>query len=151
MTPQALTIFRCLHKEQEHKFGENGKKICEGGKGKKRPAEDENEDELQEFFALVDRIHAIHKLYKQRRMNFPSAGETPTSQIVGGDVIQGKSLWKPSFQWEDFFPLAGRDSTINDCSNNSSTLVVCEMTCVGSDQRLVVSSFDLNVEATTEE
>ncbi|XP_057867257.2 uncharacterized protein LOC131074622 isoform X2 [Cryptomeria japonica] len=75
-------------KEQERKFGGHGKKKCEGGKGKKRPAEDSNEDEVQEFFALVDRIHAVHKLYKQRRMNFPSAGETPTSQIVGGDVIQ---------------------------------------------------------------
>ncbi|GLJ05972.1 hypothetical protein SUGI_0029530 [Cryptomeria japonica] len=92
-------------KEQEHKLEEHEKKQSEGEKGRKRPAQDDNEDEVQEFFALVDRIHAVHKLYKQRPMHCPSAGEIPTSQIVGGDFIKGKSSWKPSFQWEDFSTL----------------------------------------------
>ncbi|GLJ05981.1 hypothetical protein SUGI_0029810 [Cryptomeria japonica] len=139
-------------KEQEHKFVEHGKKQSEGENCRKRPpAEVENEDEVQEFFAVVDRIHAMHKLYKQGPMNSPSGGETPTSQITGGDVIHGKSLWKPSLEWEDFSALAGKESSFSDCSNNTSTSVVCEKPCIGRDQKMGVRSFDLNVEATVEE
>ncbi|GLJ05979.1 hypothetical protein SUGI_0029730 [Cryptomeria japonica] len=125
-------------KEQEHKFGEHGKKKCEGEKGRKRPAEENNKDEVQEFFALLGRIHAMHKLYKERRMNFPSAGQKPTS------------VWKLSFQWEDFSSLPWKDSSFGDYSNNTSTSVVCEKPCIGRDQRLGERSFDLNVEATAE-
>ncbi|GLJ05970.1 hypothetical protein SUGI_0029470 [Cryptomeria japonica] len=132
-------------KKQKHKFGESGKKQSESKKGRKRPAEDDNEDEVQQFFSLVDRIHAMHKLYKQRPMNCPSPGERPTSHIVRDNVIQAKSLWKPSFQWEDFSALGGKDSNFTDCS------VVCEKPCIGRDQTMGVRSFDLNVEATTEE
>ncbi|GLJ05980.1 hypothetical protein SUGI_0029790 [Cryptomeria japonica] len=138
-------------KAQEYIFEGHEKRQCEGGKGRKRPAEVENEDEVQQFFAVVDRIHAMHKLYKQRPMNSPCAGHTPTSQIVGAHVIQGKSLWKPSFQWADFSALAGKDSSLSDCSNNTSTSVVCGKACIGRDQNMGVRSFDLNVEATVEE
>ncbi|GLJ05976.1 hypothetical protein SUGI_0029690 [Cryptomeria japonica] len=138
-------------KEQEHKLEEHEKKQSEEENGRKRPAQDENEDEVQQFFALVDRIHAVYKLYKQKPMDCPSAEETPKSQIVGGDFILGKSSWKPSFKWEDFSALAGKGSTFTNCSDNKSTLVVCEKLCIGRDQTMGVRSFDLNVEATTEE
>ncbi|GLJ05968.1 hypothetical protein SUGI_0029420 [Cryptomeria japonica] len=139
-------------KGREHNFGEHERKQYEGEKCRKRPAEDENEDEVQEFFGVVDRIHAMQKLFKQKLMSCPSAGKIPTYQNDGGSFINLKSSWKPSLEWEDFSALARKSSSFSYRSNtNAVTWVVAESPCIGSDQNMGVGRFDLNVEATAEE
>ncbi|GLJ05967.1 hypothetical protein SUGI_0029400 [Cryptomeria japonica] len=131
--------------EKLQSCADHERKQCEGEKGRKRPAEDDNEDEVQEFFALVDRIHSMHKLYKEKPMKRPSAGKIPTSQNDGGSVIKRKSPWKPSFQWEDFSAMARNDFSFTCCSKtNARSSVVSEKSCIG------VGNLDLNVEATAE-
>ncbi|GLJ24376.1 hypothetical protein SUGI_0465340 [Cryptomeria japonica] len=112
--------------------------------------------EVQEFFALLDRIQSMRMLLKQKQMNGFTAEEISTVQNMGSDVIKRRSLWKPSFEWEDFSiltrednPSAPRNSrfSANNKVGRSEKSLKPDM---GSDKWKRVANFDLNIEAGVE-
>ncbi|GLJ24382.1 hypothetical protein SUGI_0465640 [Cryptomeria japonica] len=124
----------------------------------KRPRTDDDGNEVEEFFTLVDRIQALNKLYKKKRMNSTSAeGVLFMEEIVGSDVLNGKPPWKPKFQPEDFSevpskgtPCAHKDSTrcMNEIAGDSG---LCQKENIGRKKLMGMESFDLNVEATSDQ
>lgn len=66
---------------------------CDDGR-RARPREDDGthgatEDEVEEFFAILRRMHAAGKHFKQNHGN-------------GLEITEKGVRWRPSFEWEDF-------------------------------------------------
>ncbi|KAH9292172.1 hypothetical protein KI387_042641, partial [Taxus chinensis] len=55
---------------------------------------DNNDEEFEQFLALIDRIQETKKFLKKNDMNCSSAQDELTVKSI--------SPWKPAFQWEDF-------------------------------------------------
>ncbi|KAH9307762.1 hypothetical protein KI387_035673, partial [Taxus chinensis] len=116
-------------------------------KERKRPRPDDSEDDVQQFFALVDRIQEIHRLFKQNRMNafFTREISSINEENVCANVIAPISPWKLSFKHEDFCGPAWKD--YRDVTSCEETNAVTEK--LGTDKYMAVETFDLNVEATS--
>ncbi|KAH9307770.1 hypothetical protein KI387_035681, partial [Taxus chinensis] len=137
---QSVIIMDCKEPKQKMRCSQNDGPKNEIEKDKKRSRPDDSGEEVHQFFALVDRIEAMQRIFKQHRMNGVSS------------VIARESPWKPSFEHEDFCspPWKRRNSLQSDS-------ISCEKKNTGSsgvagkpdnDEYMAVRSFDLNVEAT---
>lgn len=121
---------------------------------------DDGGDEIAIFFALVDRIRATNKMMKQKHATFDPAKATSTAaENTEVKIVTSKSLWKPSFEWEDFsygdmmFGGNGQSSNVWDSANNSaSSLKEIQKPDIGigEGKRRSVESFDLNAEPPSE-
>jgi len=100
----------------------------------------DNEDDVEEFMALLDRIEETKKLLKRKSVNFSgssiSAGgginavevdrmltAPPVMHQPQGSSDAGQSStlpWKPSFQWEDF-NICNSRSAQTDLSDAAAT------------------------------
>ncbi|KAH9307766.1 hypothetical protein KI387_035677, partial [Taxus chinensis] len=111
----------------------------------KEPRIDENEAEIQQFWALLDRIQAMNKYLKNICVNKCWAEERSTAQNSNEKI---KSKWNPSFEWEDF-----REDYMNDSGRGER----CSGTSLKKHKNQDIMLFsnkynglDLNVEATPE-
>ncbi|GLJ05966.1 hypothetical protein SUGI_0029350 [Cryptomeria japonica] len=126
------------------------KKRKSRSEGKAPTTADDNGDEVQAFFSLVDRIQAVGKLLKKKRLDFSSAPEISTSVNVDSSAMKLKSAWKLSLEWEDFSYLTRKESQKDLTCSNASTSMVSEESDIKTDKSNQVKSFDLNVEANAE-
>lgn len=77
-----------------------------------RPAaEDDVEDEVEEFFAIVHRMHDAARLFsvdgagRGGRMAAACGGQAPREEEEGA---KGFNRWRPAFEWEDFEEASNR-------------------------------------------
>ncbi|GLJ24383.1 hypothetical protein SUGI_0465670 [Cryptomeria japonica] len=146
-----------MDSEQFKKLQSSGKHERMGSYGekeiKRKRTDDGEDDEVQQFFALVDRIQAMHRHFRQKQVN-PVSAELVSSmeENVGANIIKRESIWKPSFEPEDFsylysnvHPSAQSEST--SCMNNSATASgASKQLDRGTDKSMPTERFDLNVE-----
>ncbi|GLJ24384.1 hypothetical protein SUGI_0465680 [Cryptomeria japonica] len=119
----------------------------------KRPPKDDytNEGEFQKFSVLLDRIEAMHKIFKRRRVNCSPREDMPSLEKK---FTESKSSWKPSFIWEDF--LSNRQNLQCPMNDNGSCSKIIQKQEISSLNNVVVGSsvkhvyIDLNADPTIE-
>ncbi|GLJ24380.1 hypothetical protein SUGI_0465480 [Cryptomeria japonica] len=112
-----------------------------------------DDSEVDRFFALLERIQAMRKLFKRKQTNWSSAEKRPKAQNMGGKDIKQISSWKPTFMWEDFSISSGEASPsaqmdLSSCTENNTGRSGRSLKPDSeSDNYKQVKSFDLNLEA----
>ncbi|GLJ24391.1 hypothetical protein SUGI_0465830 [Cryptomeria japonica] len=122
---------------------------------------DGNGDELEQFFALLDRIQETKKMLDQKCMNDCCTKDKCREEHLYKTAIKNISPWKPSFQWEDFYKgginnrCPGEKDLVSHTTNHTERSLEIHRQGIGSGDHVRVWSsdeyavIDLNVEATT--
>ncbi|XP_057818433.1 uncharacterized protein LOC131031354 [Cryptomeria japonica] len=132
--------------EKLHCSPKHARSEFDGGIASKRQRTGDNGDGFQEFSALIDRIQEMHRDFRQRRMDFQKIS---TVENVGVHDIKRKSLWKPSFEWEDFSCFVSK-ANASAQGNLSCCKIKKARNSVVVDEYMPVGSLDLNAEPTSE-
>eukprot|EP01018_Ginkgo_biloba_P019589 Gb_24132 [translate_table: standard] len=134
------------------------------------PRSDDSPGDVEEFFALVERIEAMQKSFRHKRPFNRTTHEICGMRNIDERVLvmNSKSPWQPTFEWEDFCysPKHEAKGTQYIASNSTSVTMndnaKVDKEGISSVNHLAVSSsqhmnlpslsgLDLNVESSTPE